>query len=517
VNEAAAFQDNSRANTILLSFALFYFLIEWVPSFFGSYGYFIDEFYYIACSERLALGYVDHPPLSIFLLRLVRAVIGDSLPAIRLVPSLAGAATIMITGLIARRLGAGLYGQALAAGTAMAGSIWHVMFSMYTMNSLSILIWALCFLILVEIERNGNPRLWLWFGVAIGLGLENKHTIVLLLLGLGIGLVVTRARRHFANRWIWIGAGIAILLLLPNLIWQMMHDWPSLEFYRNADMYKNLPTPPLEVLMQQVLFMNLAALPVWIAGIVFFLVTDRGKPYRHLGWIFIVLFLLMLIGQKSRPDRIAAAYTILFAGGGVQLEAFLRVGRVRLLKFALPAALVLFGLAFAPLGLPVLSPGITASYSAALGIVPQIERGEGKRSELPQWLADRFGWEEIVDDVENASKLLRPDERGQAIILVPSYGHAGAIELFGRGRTLPPVYTGQNSYHSWGPPEDPVDAAIAVGFDEDTLRWLFDEVELVHIHDCEWCMSWRDEMPIWLARGQKIQFREVWPEFRHYE
>ncbi len=511
-------RDNSSANTVLLLMALTYFLVEWLPSFFGSYGYFIDEFYYIACTEHLALGYVDHPPLSIFLLRLVRAFIGDSLPAIRLMPSLAGGATILLTGVIARCLGAGLFGQALAAGAAMAGSIWHVMFSFYSMNSLSILIWAVCFLILVEIERNDNPRLWPWFGVAIGLGFENKHTIVLLLLGLGVGLFATRARRHFRNRWFWIGAGIAILLLLPNLIWQMTHGWPSLEFYRNADLYKNLPTPPLEVLMQQVLFTNPAAFPVWIAGIVFFLATDRGKRYRHLGWIYAVLLLLMLIGQKSRLDRIAAAYTILFAGGGVQLEALLQQGRgSRLLKIALPAALALFGLAFAPLSLPLLPPGITAHYSAALGIVPQIERGEDKKSELPQWLADRFGWEELVDDVENAVGLLGPEERSRAIILAPSYGQAGAIQLLGRGRGLPPVYAPQNSYHSWGPPEDPVEAAIVVGFSEDTLRWLFDEVELVHIHDCEWCMSWRDGMPIRLARGQKIPFREAWPEFRYYE
>lgn len=510
-------RETRRANAILLSLALLYFLLEWIPSLFGTYGYFIDEFYYVACSERLAFGYVDHPPLSIFLLRLVRAVIGDSLAALRLVPSLAGAATVFLTGLLARRLGAGLFGQAMAAGAAMAGSMYQVMFSSYSMNSLSLLMWAACFWILVEIERRDEPRLWIAFGAVAGLGLENKHTFVLLAIGLTAGLVLTPARRHLCSRWLWIGLGIAILLLLPNLLWQQAHGWPSLEFYRNADLYKNVPTPPLEVLKQQVLGMNPAALPVWLAGGVFLLATRRGRPYRHLGWIFVVLLLLLLVGQKSRPDRIAGVYTILLASGGVLIEELGRRPRGRWLRPALPAALLLAGAALAPLALPILPPGPTASYAGALGIVPQIEKGEGKRSALPQWLADRFGWEEFVDDVEAVTATLDPGEHRRAVILVATYGQAGALELLGRGRGLPPVYSVQNSYFHWGPPDETVEVAIVAGLGQDLLPRIFQEVELARVHDCEWCMSWRDEMPLWLARGPKAPLRDVWPELKHYE
>ena len=502
---------------MLLGLALVYFLLEWIPSLMGSYGYFIDELYYVACSERLAFGYVDHPPLSIFLLRLVRVVIGDSLPALRLVPSLAGAATVLLTGFIARRLGADLFGQALATGAAMVGSIYHVMFSFYSMNALSVLLWAVCFWILVEIELRNEPRLWLVIGAVSGLGLENKHTIVLLAVGLVGGLVLTRARRYFASPWLWLGLGVSVLFLLPNGLWQAAHGWPSLEFYRNADLYKNVPTPAHEILKQQVLFMNPAALPVWIAGLVFFFATERGRDYRHLGWIYVLLLLFMLVGQKSRSDRIAAAYTVLFAGGGVLLGDLGRRARGLWLRLALPIALFLFGGALAPLGLPLLPPGVTASYSTFLGIVPQIERGEGKRSALPQWLADRFGWEQLVDDVEIAVHTIAPAERSGAVILVPSYGQAGAIELFGRGRDLPPVYASHNSFYLWGPPEDPVDVAIVVGFGEAMLERFFKEVKLVRVHNCNWCTRWRDEMPIWLVRGQKVRFRDIWPELKHYE
>ncbi len=506
-----------RPHPALWGLALVYFLFLWVPGITGQYTYFIDELYFLPCADHLAFGYVDHPPLSILLLKLIKAIIGDSLPALRLFPALAGAATVLIIGHIARRLGAGLYGQAVAAGAAMIGSIWHVTFGFYSMNCLAILFWALVFLVLVEIEKRDEPRLWLLFGVLAGLALENKHTFVLLLLGLGVGMILTRARRHLKSRWLWIGAAVALLLLLPNIIWQVVNSWPSLEFYRNADLYKNVHTPPLEVLIQQVLFNNPAAFLVWLAGLVFFLGTKRGRPYRHLGWLYLALLTVMLVGQKSRPDRIVGAYSILFAGGGALLCHWTRRAKLRWLRYAIPVILVTNGLALAPLGLPLLPPETTARFAATLGVIPQVEAGEGKKTDLPQWLADRFGWEQLADDVEQASLSLSAEELANAVILAPSYGQAGAIELLGRGRGLPPVYGTQNSYGHWGPPPDSTTVAVVVGFRRETMDWLFEEVEQAGFHDCDWCMKWRDESPIWIGRGMKIPFSQAWPELTYYE
>ena len=511
-------QKDGRANLVLAGLAFFYMLLQLIPSLIGEYGYFIDEFYYIACSNHLAFGYVDHPPLSILLLRAVRAAIGDSLPALRIIPSLAGAATILVTGVIARRMGANGFGQALAAGAAMVGSIYHVTFSMYSMNALAVLMWAIAFWILVEIERRNEPRLWLAFGLLAGLALENKHTFSLLLIALAVGLVVTPARRHLAGRWLWLGLAIAVVLFSPNLLWQMDNGWPSLEFYRNADIYKNVPTPPLEVLKQQALYMNPAATAVWLAGLVFFLATAQGRRYRHLGCVYMVLLAIMLIGQKSRPDRIANVYTVLFAGGGVLLGAIAQRSGWRWLRWVLPATLIAAGVALVPLGLPLMPPQLTSDYASALGIVPRIEKGEGKKAELPQWLADRCGWEQLVDDVELVAARISPEQRKRAAILAPSYGQAGAIELLGRGRNLPPVYAPQNSYFHWGPPPDSVEVAIIIGpFGEDMVRAFFEEYELAGTHDCNWCMPWRDEVPIWLARRPKVPFSVAWQGLKHYE
>lgn len=511
--------DNDRAtNVILLGLAALYFLIEFVPGVVGSYGYFCDEFYYLACADHLAAGYVDHPPLSVLLLWAVRAVAGDSLAALRLVPALAGAATIVIIGLMARRLGANRLGQLVAAGAAMTASVYHVFFSYYSMNALAILMWSAGFWLLIEIERRDSQRLWLAFGALTGIGLLNKHTFVMLPLCLAVAMVLTSARRHLARRWFWLGCLVAAALFLPNLIWQYYNGWPSIEFYSNADLFKNLATPPIQVMFQQILTMNPGAMPVWVAGLVFLLVTRRGRPLRHLGLVYLILLILMLVGQKSRPDRIAGTYPVLLAGGGALLGGLARRPGLGWLRRALPALLLLAGLALAPLGLPLLPPPMLARYAAALGMVPRIEQGEAKMTQVPQWTAYRLGWDTYVDNVVAVVQEIPPEERRRAIILVPTYSQAGAIELLGRGRDLPPVYATQNTYYHWGPPPDSVDVTIVTGpFPEAMVRDFFDDVQLARVNDCDWCMPWVGKAPIWIARGQRAPLGEVWPMLKHYE
>jgi len=505
----------SRENRVLGILAGTYFGLLWLPSFVGLYGYFIDELYYFACAQRLDWGYVDHPPLSIALLWIVRSGLGDSLPALRLVPALAGATTIFVTGLMARRLGAGVYGQALAAGALAVGGLPLVMFGFFSMNALAILIWALCFWILIEIEKRDEPRLWLLFGAVAGLGALNKHTIVLLAIGLAAGLVLTPARRHLASPWLWLGAALAIVVVSPNLLWEQAHHWISLEFYRNADRFKNVPTPPLEVLKQQLLFMNPPAAVVWVGGVVFFLFRESGRRYRHLGIAFLTLFVLMVVSQKSRPDRIVAAYSVVMAGGGALLGEVLGRPGLRRWRAALPVAIAAGGLVFAPIGIPVFPPDLTARYGSALGIVPQVERGAGKRTALPQWLADRLAWPEFVADTERVVRTLSEDERRDAIIVAPSYGQAGALQLL--GHELPPVYSGHNNYYLWGPPDEMARVAVIVGWRREDVEANFRSVDGAGEHECEACTPWRNGMPFWIVRQPRRSWAALWPDVRHLE
>jgi 4-amino-4-deoxy-L-arabinose transferase-like glycosyltransferase len=501
-----------RAHAVPVVFAAAAFLLLLLPGLLGPYGPFIDELYYVSCAERLDWGYVDHPPLAPALLRVARTVLGDGLMALRLPVAALGALLMLGAGGFAGRLGAGRFGQALACGALLTAPLFQIMFGFFSMNGLEILLWAALLWTLIEIERRDAPRLWLLFGALAGVALMTKHTVIVLVMGLGVGLVATPARRHLKDGRFWLGALLAALIVAPNLAWQAAHGWPSIEFYRNAALLKQTRLPALQVLVTQVVFVSPGTLPLWLAG----LVALWRRDLRHVAIAYVALLAFMAAGHESRPDRIAGVYPVLFAAGGAWWERRLRGARAWL-PGALVAWLVAWGAILAPLGLPILAPGATARWAATLGVVPQFERGAGKRNDLPQWFADRFGWEQLVQDVASVRARLTPDEQSRVVYFAPSYGQAGALEWLGRDRGLTPVYSTHNSFYFWGPPADPVEVAIVIGNRRERLEKLFGEVTLGVVHDCEFCMPWRDGMPIWIGRRPLVRIADRWPEWKHFE
>ncbi len=133
------------------------------------------------------------------------------------------------------------------------------------------------------------------------------------------------------------------------------------------------------------------------------------------------------------------------------------------------------------------------------------------------FLAKNGSWEQLVDDVASATEQLEPAERARAVYFAPTYGQAGALDWLGRERGLQPVYSTHNSWYFWGPPEDSFDVAVVLGNDPEGLGRLFEHVQLAAIHDCELCMPWRDQMPIWIVRGPKQRISSLWPEWKHFE
>ena len=503
-----------RELAVLIGLSLFSFLILMLPNFNRAYGYFIDEFYYLACARRLAFGYVDHPSLAPLLLRLSSTFLGTSVPAIRVLPAAAIAAAVFLTGLLARRLGGGMFAQILAALCVLSSPVFLIMGGFFSVNAFEILLWLSAVYVLLRILQTQDSRLWLVFGVVAGLGLQNKHTMALLGLALVVGLLFIPARRCFLDKWFWLGGAIAFGILLPNLFWQSANGWPSLEFYRNAELYKNVPTPPFTALFNQVLFTNPATLVVWLAGLGFYLFSEKAKQYRVFGWAYLALLTMMLLAQSSRPDRIAGVYPMLFAGGAIWWESLIQRRNWSWIRPILLCLVIACGLVLAPICLPILPPETTAAYTERLGVVPQLERG--KTSPLPQWLADRFDWEEMLRKVAAVYRSLPPDQQKQAVIVAPSYGHAGAIELFARDYRLPHVISTHNTYFLWGMNEPTPQIVIAIGSDPEDLKKLYEEVECAGMIQGTYSMNWRRNMRISVARKPKFKLSDVWVKFKNF-
>jgi hypothetical protein len=499
------------ATAPVVSIAAAFGVVLFLPAFSESYGYFLDELYYLACARHLAPGYVDHPPLAPLILRAVTAVLGDSIPALRLLPALAGGAVILLTGSMAQRMGGGARAQTLAVLCVAFAPIPAVVFSFFSMNAFEVLIWTAIAWLLVELCRSGEVRLWLPIGVLLGVGFENKHTIALIAGGVAVATLATPLRRHLAGRWPWLGALAAIALALPNIGWQIANGWPSLEFYENLERESNIWTSPPDILVDQILVMSPATAPVWIAGAVT-LFSSRARRYRPLGWLFLTLLVTFVFSGLSRPDRIAGAYPVAFAAGGIAWERLAARRRLVWTRIALPAGVVGMGALFAPV-LFAFPPEIMERHPVARS--DNESRREVGSNRIPINFAHRMGWEEMVAEVARVHAQLTPQEQRAAVLLADDFGTAGALELFGPRYGLPGVYSPHNSYTAWGPgPDANPPVVIGIGIDEAWLERAFQSVEVVAFTDCAYCMGWRKHVPIQLARSPRRPLGELWPELR---
>lgn len=481
----------------------------------GRYGYFRDELYYLACARHLDFGYVDQPPLSILLLRFSEALFGDSLFAIRVLPALAGAATVALTGLIAHELGGRAWAVALACAATLSALFYLAVGNFFSMNAFESLFWMGAIYLLVRIINGASPTLWLWFGVVLGLGLENKHSTVFFAVGIFLALLITTQRRHFAEKWIWFGALIAFAIALPNLLWEARYHWPTYELLSNiAHSNKNVALSPVEFIVQQAVFMNPGTLPLWLAGLFWLFGSRDGRRYRIIGIIYL-LTLAEFIVLHGKSYYLAPAYPMLFAAGGVAIE---RVFAVRLtwLKPALLAIIILAGALFAPTVLPILPPDKLVAYMRAIHMEPP--RTETSHTEaLPQIFADQFGWEEMVGSVAHAYHHLQPEDEKRAAIFCQNYGEAGAIDFFGPKLGLPRAISGHQNYFLWGPRDWNGEVILVLDTDDEDERELFGSIEdLGQVVSSPWAMPYERRNHIYLCRDLKMSVRELWPRVKKW-
>lgn len=478
-----------------------------------AYGYFRDELYYLECAAHLDWGYVDHPPLSVAVLWLVRTLLGTSLLALRCVPALAGAAALVCTGLIARELGGGRTAQALAALMWLIAPVYLGVTGFYSMNALDLAFWALSLYLVLRIVNGAASHTWLVLGVVMGLGLLNKITLLWFGFGLGMGLLLTPQRRWLRTPWPWAAAAIAFALFAPHVLWQMQHDWPTLEFMRNATQYKMVHTTPLAFLSGQALVMHPLAVPLWVAGLIWYFAAPAAKPYRIVAWIWLSVCALLVISGTARTYYLGPAYPVLLAAGGIVVE---RLGRAwRWAPAAVAGVLTAGGAVTAPLAIPLLPVNTFIAYQEALGLAPpQEERTEA--GALPQHLADMFGWQDIVQTVADVYATLPEADRAHAGVFVDNYGLAGAINFFGPALGLPRAISGHNSVWLWGPGDATGDVMLVVtGSDEDLREW-FHEVTLAAPIDCTYCMPYEAAKSVYICRGMKTPLSEVWPQLRRF-
>jgi hypothetical protein len=481
----------------------------------GGYGYFRDELYYIACAKRLGAGYVDHPPFSIYVLALVRLLIGDSVFAIRLVPALTSALSVALVCGLVLKMGGGRAALIVAAlAFTCSGQIlgYH---AFYSMNSLDILFWLVAAYVLVGLVEQPTTRRWVTLGLVLGLGLLNKTSVLWLGAGIAAALLLTDLRSQVRTRGPWLAGAIALLVFSPYVLWNLALGSPHLEFMRNASAEKYSSLTRGRFVADQVMNMNPTVVLVALLGLGWYLLAKDGRRFRSLGIVFVTVFAILFLNAHSKSEYIAAAYTLLFAGGGVVIErAGQRWGRA--IPVAAGALLVAMGLVVLPLALPMLPVETYVRYTRALGIAPSTAEAK-ELAELPQFYADMHGWEDLARNVSAAYLSIPEAERPTTVALVSNYGEAGALEHFARKYPLPRVLCTHNSYWFWGVGDTRITTFIRLGGALDDYREYYGDVTQAGVHTCRYCMPYENDLGIFIARQRRVPIEKAWGDLKHFE
>jgi hypothetical protein len=502
--------------------ALAYFALHMATA--ARYGYFRDALYFLACSHHLAFGYVDLPPLVPFVAWMARHTLGTSLYALIFWPALAGAGRILLIAAFARELGAKRFGVALAAALAATPAVWWVIDHQFAMNAFEPLLWTGCAYVIVRMIHTQNARLWLAFGVVAGLGLENKYSIAVFALALLLGLLPTEQRKLLFTPWLFAGGAVALLIFLPNLIWNVQHHWPFLELMHNIRVTgKDIAYPPAAYLAQQIMMMNPFSFPFWFGGLIFYFFSRAAKPFRAFGWAFLLTFAFFLVSH-GKDYYSAPAYPILLAAGAVAAELLLshpseqrtkgQQSRWRAVLRPVCFAWLAVGIALPlPLVLPVLPLDALVRYQSHSRLEPKPTERSFVGTVLPQYYADEIPWQEQVAAVARVYHALSPEEQAKTAIFCDNYGQAAAIDFFGSRYELPKAISGHQNYFLWGPRNYTGELVIVVGVREADARKEFAAVEVAATLDIPYAYAY-ETRPILMCRGLKWNLQTIWPRVK---
>jgi 4-amino-4-deoxy-L-arabinose transferase-like glycosyltransferase len=473
------------------------------------YGFHRDELAFLDNGQHLAWGYVEYPPLAPFLAHIALALFGLSLVGIRLFPIAAVCLVLLLTGLMARELGGSRRAQIVAGLAAVTAPVLLFDGLFFSYETFDYLWWVVIAYLMIRLLKSGNPRWWLAIGAAVGLGAMTKYTIAFDVIGIAAGVIFTPARRYLKSPWLWAGAALAVLIALPNLVWQVQHQFIALRFTLSIharDISIGRTGLLSFLLLQPFGCANIAALGLWLAGFWYYARRPEGQGFRALAWMAAVPFGLFLVSQ-GRPYYPAPVYPMLIAAGSCQAERRLaalsgrRLALRRIWQYGGLAVVSLLLMAlFWPLA-PVNSPW-----------------GQVETTAISEY-REEIGWRELVGTIAGIRSSLPASEQAGVGILAGNYGEAAAVDLYGPAYGLPAAISGIDSYWLRGYGNPPPQTLIVVGLSQQDAARIFQSCQLAGHTSNRYGVKneeTRDHPDIFVCRQPRVPWPELWPYFQHF-
>jgi hypothetical protein len=493
--------DSANADTaILVVIAAAVALLHMLTN--SRYGFHRDELQFLSDARHLDWGFVAYPPFTPFIERIGLDLFGLSMVGLRLFSVLAQAIVIVVAGLTAKELGGGRVAQVATAFAVALSAVPLFSGTEFQYTSFDYLWWVLIAYFTVRLLKSDDTRWWIAIGATIGIGLETKYTVCFLALSLIAGFLLSPARRLLFSRWFAVGVVLAIAIFLPNLLWQIRHNFISLQFLqfihardvrwgRGDDFW----------LKQLFVCTNFCAAPLWIGGVVLFL---RSPRFRPLAWMFLLPAAFYTI-TYAVFYYLAPAYPMMIAMGAVGFETWRsRLNRVWSVSITALLFTGIFG---------------AGAYACAM-TVPLATSGPLMQLILTNKAApEEIGWDELVRTVAQIRDSLPADQQAHLGITTGNYGEYGAIEILGRAYGLPQPIGTTNSEWLRGYPTPPPTTLIVLGLRADEANAVFTGCRWAgHNGNSEGVRNEESQYhpDIFVCGPPRIPWAELWKEHRDF-
>ena len=487
---------------------------------FSPYGFQRDEFLYMAMGRHLRLWRMDFPPFIAILSQVERALLGDSIVAIRFASSITDGLLVLLAALIARELGGRTFAQVLAAIAVAFSPLFlraGVLFQPVVFDQLW---WTLALYALVRLGANAPsddtldtaPRWWIVLGVACGMGLLTKFSLLFFGAALVSAIIVAPQRRVILTPWPWVAAVIAFVIGSPSIAGQLALGYPVIDQMK-ALQGSQLQHVSVWSFVTGQFFLGPAAL-LAVAGALYLVTAARMRAFRTVGWTCIGAFMLLLV-LHGKSYYIGPIWPTLFAAGAVVFERW-SADRPAAVAISLRAMVVLLlvatGAFGAPLELPIFSKEYTAEFAQRMGLGGATHTNMGTALKLPQDYADMLGWPELVNAVAHVYDSLPPEKRAQVVLVGENYGEAGALEFYGPKLGLPRVVSAAGSYWFFGPGDRPGTVVISLGVTQHDMEQFFGTVTYAGKVLNDWGVPEEQDVSIYVGENPKETIQQLWPK-----
>ena len=435
-------------------------------SFNGQYGFHRDELDIIMNARQLEWGYIAYPPLTPFIARIGLILFGNSLRGLRLLSAIAQGVVMILAGLMARDTGGKRGAQMMAAVAVFIAPVALTAGTVIQYMAFDYLWWVVIAFFTVRLLATDDARYWLGIGAGIGLGMMTKYTIAFWVIGLVVAVLITPARKYLRSKWLYLGAALALGIFLPNLIWQIQHDFISLDFL-NAIHARDIQWGRAQDFLPEQLYgtTNPFSLPLWTVGLAACLFGDSMKSFRTLAWMFLITFALFFL-SRGRAYYTAPSYVMLLAAGCVQFEGWLETHteKTRRLGFGMLWSMQIVG-------------GLIAILLQK-PIVPINSPLWETTSHTNEEVVEMIGWQDLTAQVARIYQSIPETEKPRTAILAANYGEAGALDLYGVEYNLPRIISGADSFWYRGYGDSAPETVIAVGFERGFAESFFRQCSL---------------------------------------